>query len=144
MKLVILLIAATVIYTIFDLLIAKAGGKLNGALAAGIFHGIGAVIPLFIYLTSSSKNNIETTTPGLVYTLLAGVSIAAFSLILVYLFSKAENVSFILPVIYGGTVVLGTLAGVFLFKESLTTAGILGIILTSLGVGLIIYSRLSS
>lgn len=144
MTVIILLIAAIILYTLFDLFVAKAGGKLNDNLAATIFNGIGALVPLVIYAALKSKNAVETTPQGIFYSVLAGVSIAIFSIILVNLFARAENVSFILPAIYGGTVVLGALAGLFVFKESISTVGVLGLVLVSIGLGLLVYSRLTA
>lgn len=142
MIVLLLLFAATVFYTLYDLFVAKAGGKLNDNLVATIFNGIGAIIPLLIYLMYRSKSSVETTKSGLVYSVLAGVSIAAFSIILVNLFARSENVSFVLPAIYGGTIVLGSLAGIFVFKESLSPVGIVGVLLASVGICLLVYSRL--
>lgn len=136
-----LLIIATVLYTLFDLFAAKAGGKLNDNLAATIFNGIGAVLPLAIYVAIKSKDHVPTTKSGIVYSVLAGVSIALFSIILVNLFARAQNVSYVLPFIYGGTVVLGSLAGIFIFKEHLSTVGLVGILMTVIGLGLLIYSK---
>lgn len=144
MTVILLLIAAIVLYTLFDLFVAKAGGKINDNLAAAIFNGVGAIIPLLIFLTYKTKGNTETTPSGLIYSLLAGISIAAFSIILVNLFARSENVSFVLPAIYGGTVVLGTIAGLVIFKENLGAIGLVGVVLTTLGLGLLIYSRLSA
>lgn len=144
MIVIILLVSATILYVLFDLFVAKAGGKLNDNLAATIFNGLGAAVPLAIYMATKSKNNTETTSAGIIYSLLAGVAIAIFSIILINLFARAENVSFVLPTIYGGTVVLGSLAGIFIFKESISPMGIIGVILTVLGIGLLVYSRLSS
>jgi transporter family protein len=144
MIVLLLLVAATILYTLFDLFAAKAGGKLNENLAATIFNGLGAAIPLIIYLASKSKNATETTTSGIVYSLLAGVSIAIFSIILINLFARAENVSFILPTIYGGTVVLGSMAGIFVFKETISPLGMAGVALTIIGLGLLIYTRATS
>jgi transporter family protein len=143
MQIILLLIAATVLYTLFDLFVAKAGGKLNDNLAATIFNGLGAIVPLIIYFVVKSKGNTQNTTSGIVYSVLAGISIAAFSIILVNIFARAENVSFVLPAVYGGTVVLGTLAGIFIFKENLTPVGIAGVAFAVLGIGLLVYSRVN-
>lgn len=144
MTVIILLIVAIICYTLFDLFVAKAGGKLNDNLAATIFNGIGAILPLAIYIIAKSKNNLPTTKTGILYSLLAGLFIAIFSIILVNIFARAENVSFVLPTIYGGTVVLGALAGIFIFKESISLVGTVGLLLTAIGIGMLIYSRLTA
>lgn len=144
MLVIALLTLATIFYTLFDLFVAKAGGKLNDNLVATIFNGVGAIIPLLLYVLYKSKNNLPATRGGIIYSILAGVSIAIFSIVLVNIFSRAENVSFVLPVIYGGTVVLGAIAGIFIFKESISMVGVIGLSITVLGLGLIIYSRITA
>lgn len=142
MFIVIMLIIASVLYTLFNLFVAKAGGKLNDNLAAAIFNGLGAIIPFLIYVFVKNKNGTETTTSGLVYSILAGITIALVSVILVNIFARAENVSFVLPFVFGGTVVLGSIAGVFIFKESLSPMGIVGVTFVALGIGLLVYSKI--
>lgn len=139
-----LVILAIILYTAFDLFVAKAGGKINDNLAATIFNGLGAIIPLIIYLAVKSKSNTATTNEGVIYSVLAGISIAAFSIILVNIFARAENVSFVLPAIYGGTVVLGAIAGVFIFKESLTPLALGGVVLVTIGLSMLIYARITA
>lgn len=139
-----LIIMAAILYTAFDLFVANAGGKINDNLAATIFNGLGAIIPLTIYLVVKSKSNTSTSDEGIVYSVLAGISIAAFSIILVNIFERAENVSFVLPAIYGGTVVLGSIAGVFVFKETLTPLALGGIILVTIGLSMLIYARVTA
>lgn len=144
MLIVILIIAATVLYTIFNLFVAKTGGAINDNLSAGIFNGLGGIIPLIIYFMIKSKGGVATTKHGVIYALLAGVTISAFSIILVNIFSKAANVSFVLPVIYGGTVVLGAIAGIVLFKESVSAIGLIGLGVTTVGLSLVVYSHLTA
>lgn len=138
---IVLILIAIVLYTAFDLFVAKAGGKINDSLASAIFNGLGALVPLVIYMVMKNQSKNNFTKEGIVYSVLAGVSIAIFSIILVNIFSRAENVSFVLPAIYGGTVVLGALAGVVVFKEQLNTLTTIGLVITIIGLGLIVYSR---
>lgn len=144
MLILVLIIAATVLYTIFNLFVAKTGGAINDNLSAAIFNGLGGIIPLIIYFAVKSKGGVATTKHGLVYALLAGITISAFSIILVSIFSRAANVSFVLPVIYGGTVVLGAIAGIVLFKESVSLTGLVGLGVTTIGLIMVVYSRLTT
>jgi len=111
-------------------------------LVAVIGNGIGMTLPLIAYYALQAKKHAEMTKEGWIYALLAGVAIAGFSMLMTYIFSRAENVSFVMPVIYGGTIVLTTVLGVFLFKEQLTPVSLAGIIIVAIGVGLVTYSRL--
>ena len=139
---ILLIIFAIIFYTAFGLFASKAGGKINDSLSAAIFNGIGAAVPLLVYLFFKTKQNAQSTNEGVIYSVLAGVSIAVFSVLLINIFSRAENVSFVMPTIYGGAVVLATVAGVFLFKESLAPVAFAGVLLVAIGVSMLIYSRI--
>lgn len=142
MKLYAMLILGVVLYTAFGLFTSKAGGKLNDNLVAAISNGLGVILPLTVYYIYKHKQNVAPTKEGIIYALLAGVCIAAFSVLLINLFAKAENVSFIMPVIYGGTIVLGSLVGLLFFKEHASPIAIIGLSLVTIGIGFIVYARL--
>ncbi len=99
---------------------------------------------MLLYLVASHRNKVPATRAGYVYSILAGITIAVFSIILIRLFYKGGNLSYVLPVIYGGTVIMGSLAGIFIYKETLNTLGTVGVVLATLGLALIIYSKTTS
>ncbi|MCL2869456.1 hypothetical protein FWF48_01435 [Candidatus Saccharibacteria bacterium] len=141
-----LAIIAGILYTLFDLFVAQATGKIGDGLSAFIYNGLGAVLPLIIYFVSKVKSGGKTTVAGIVYSILAGVIIAIFALILMRAFASngGDNVAFVLPLIYGIVVVLSAVAGVFLFKEHLSLLGIIGVIVTAAGIGLVVFAKMKT
>jgi uncharacterized membrane protein len=139
-----LIILATIFYTLFDIFASKASGKMDANLSSVLFNGIGAILPLVIYgyLKLDKKVGlIPTTTSGITNSLLAGVSIAIFSILLIKIFEKG-GLSYVVPLIYGGSILLASLFGWLVFKESVSTIQLIGIFIILLGIGIVIYSKM--
>ena len=139
MILLILIIVATVIYSLFNVFVSKASGQINSSISAFIFNGIGALIPLTIYflLKNSRKASLlPTTKTGVTYSLLAGVTIGIFSIIFIRIFQKGD-LTYIVPIISGGTIIMTSLIGIILFKKSVSLLQIVGIILATIGIVII-------
>jgi len=143
MELLILIALATLFYTLFDIFASQAGNKIDSNLSAVIFNGLGT-IPLVLYIFykySKDSKIIPASSEGIFHSTAAGISIAIFSVLLIKIFEKG-GLSYIVPLIYGGTVVLAALAGIAIFKEQANTYGVLGIILVAAGIGLIVFSKI--
>lgn len=142
MQVVVLTLIAIVLYSGFGILTAQASTRLNSNLVAAIGNAIGMAIPLVVFYIAQAKKQVITTKEGIIYAVLAGVLIAGFSMLLTYIFSRSENISFVMPVVYGGTIIVTTLAGIVLFKEHLSAIGIIGVALVAVGITCLVYARL--
>ncbi len=143
MELLVLIVAATIAYTFFETFASLAGNKVDANLSSVIFNGLGALIPLaaYFFLRFYKKAEVITaTTSGMAYSVLAGISIAVFSILLIKIFEKG-GLSYVVPLIYGGTVVLAALIGWLFLKESFNLVHLLGIAIISLGIGLVVYAK---
>jgi uncharacterized membrane protein len=72
---------------------------------------------------------------------LAGVAIAVFSILLIKAFEKG-GLSYVVPVIYAGSILISALVGWLIFKEQFNTLGGIGVALILVGIVLVILSRL--
>ena len=145
MDLLVLILLATVFYTLFDVFASKSGNAIDPNLGSVIFNGLGALIPAAIYLFikySKKTHLIPTTKDGMIYSVLAGIAIAIFSILLIKVFEKG-GLAYVIPLIYGGSIVLSALIGWLLFKETVNGLQLLGIVVTSIGIGLIVVSKLN-
>jgi drug/metabolite transporter (DMT)-like permease len=137
-----IVVFASLLYAVFGLLVSQASKRSDAYLENAIFNGLGALIPLAVYLVLKLRHTqVHTSKQGIMYSLLAGVAIAAFSVILAKLFARGGNVAYVLPVIYGGVVVFGSLMGWAFLKEQISPLQLAGIIVTTCGVGMIIAAR---
>lgn len=146
MSLIVLIILATILYTLFDIFASRAGNRIDANLSSVIFNGLGAILPLIIYTFykfSKGAKLIATTSAGVVYSILAGVAIALFSILLIKIFEKG-GLAYVIPLIYGGTVALASLTGWLLFKESVPGLQLLGIAVIVIGIALVIFSKMQA
>ncbi|MBS3086521.1 hypothetical protein J4422_02365 [Candidatus Pacearchaeota archaeon] len=144
MSLIILIIIATILYTLFDIFVSKASKGIDANLGSVIFNGLGAILPLIIYVFykfSKGVKLIATTGSGIIYSILAGIAIALFSILLIKIFEKG-GLPYVVPLIYGGTIALASLTGWLIFKESVSGLQILGIAIVIIGIGLIVFSKM--
>jgi len=143
MTLIVLIILATISYTLFDIFASRAGGKIDANLSSFVFNIIGALLPLIIYgyLKFKKTGLIPTTSSGVVNSLLAGISIAIFSILLIKIFEKG-GLAYVIPLIYGGSILLASLFGWLIFKESVSILQLVGIFVIVIGIGLVVYSKI--
>ncbi len=143
MILLILIFFATVFYTLFDFFASKASNQLDPNFSAVLFNGIGALIPFVVYVfykLSKGAQLITTTRAGVLNSILAGVSIALFSMLLIKVFEKG-GLTYVVPLIYGGTIVLASLLGWLVSKEQITLLQGLGIVVIALGIGMVVVGK---
>ncbi len=144
MLIVVLTVLATIFYTGFQIFSARAGGKIDGVLVAGVVNIFGFAIPLTVYLFLryiTKSEVLPTTKSGLVFAGLAGVSIAAFALAFQKLFQNGANLSVVSPIIFGAAVGLSVLYGAVFLNEPLSRLHVLGVLMVVAGIGAIIYAR---
>jgi uncharacterized membrane protein len=139
----ILLATAIVLYAIFITFVSRAGGKIDDGLGGFIFNGVGAVVPIVVFLAmkaSHAKGMLPATKNGVLYSVLAGVAIGLFTLVVMRIFQKG-SLGYVMPIIYGGAVVLSSLAGWFLFSATVNALQIAGILLVVAGIVLVGISK---
>ena len=144
MSLIVLIILATILYTLFDIFASRASNGIDANLSSVIFNGLGAILPLVIYIFykfSKGANLVATTSSGIIFSVLAGMAIAIFSILLIKIFEKG-GLAYVVPLIYGGTVALASLTGWLIFKEAVSSLQILGIAVVIIGIGLIVFSKM--
>jgi drug/metabolite transporter (DMT)-like permease len=135
-----LLVLFTIIcYTTFGIVATKAAADIDPSLSAAIISVVGVLLPLGYYLITVvlfNRSAVDTTARGVGLSLIAGVAIAAFSVGLINVFARGD-VGYTFPLIYGGVIVLGAAAGWLLLGQRPTAVHLAGLVLTSLGVGMV-------
>lgn len=146
MTLLTLIILATIFYTFFEIFTSRAGNRIDANLSAIIFNGLGAFIPIITYISLKFVKGtklIAATTSGIIYSILAGVAIAVFSILLIKIFEKG-GLAYVIPLIYGGSIVLASLTGWLIFKESISGLQTIGILIIITGIALVIIAKLQT
>ncbi|MBI2063117.1 MAG: hypothetical protein HYT61_02645 [Candidatus Yanofskybacteria bacterium] len=144
MSTTVLIILVAILNGMFSIFVSRASGKIDANLSPSIFNSLGAIVPLSVYLFLRITKPLEiaaTKTSGIMFSVLAGISIALFSILLLKTFSRGINLSYAFPIIYGGTVVVSTLGGLILFKEHVSLLQGAGIISIVFGLVLVAVSK---
>jgi bacterial/archaeal transporter family protein len=139
MPLLLMMLLCALFYAGFEIFAGLAGGKINNWLAVVFYNGIGTIIPLIVYFAVTNKG--RTTSKGVIFAGLAGVSIMIFSVLLANVFNRGGNLSYVIPVIYGVAILLSSLYGLILLKDKVSALEIIGLILVILGVGCVALAK---
>jgi drug/metabolite transporter (DMT)-like permease len=126
-------------YTTFGIVATKATTDIEPSLSASLISVVGVLLPLCYYLITVvlfNRSAIVTTTRGVGLSLTAGVAIAAFSVALINVFARGD-VSYTFPIVYGGAIVMGAVAGWLLLDQRPNALHLAGLIVTSVGVGMV-------
>lgn len=134
-----LLVLATFTYAAFGIFASRAGGKIDAKLSSGILNGIGAIMPLAIWqLQRMTRGGLMSSRPsGLVFSILAGLAVGVFSILLVTLYGRGGELSFVFPVIYGGAIATTAVVGWVALGDAFSWARLGGVCAIVIGIGLL-------
>lgn len=139
MSTTVLLILATLAYAAFGILTSRAGGKIDPKLSSGILNGIGAILPLAIWqIQRMARGGLMASRPsGLVFSILAGLAVGVFSILLVTLYGRGGELSFVFPVIYGGAIAITAVVGWVALGDAFSWVHLGGVAGIVVGIGLL-------
>jgi len=109
---------------------------------AALMNIISAIIPTVAAIPFLGKVNIQNQRLGLLAAIAGGVLIALFSLALTKSYSQ-NKVAIVIPIIFGGSIVLSAILSYFFFKEKITLFQGTGLILMVIGLIIITYARVT-
>jgi drug/metabolite transporter (DMT)-like permease len=135
----VLLILATLVYAAFGIFTSQAGGKLDPKLSSVILNGIGALLPLTIWqVQRMTRGGLMASRPsGLVFSLLAGLAVGVFSILLVTLYGRGGELSFVFPVIYGGAIATTAIVGWVMLGDAFSWLRLGGVATIVIGIGML-------
>jgi len=140
MNTVILIVIAVLVYTMFATFNAQSGGRIDPALSSLIFNGLAAAVSLIVILVQphvSSVAPLATKASGVVYSVLAGVTVGAFSILLIRIYGRGGELSYVFPAIYGGAIALAAAVGWLILKDSVSTLRVAGVVVIVAGIGML-------
>lgn len=134
---------ATIFYSAFQLFVSRTAGKIDATLPGVIGNTVAVLIPLgvFFYLQFIKRAELLTTTKsGVTFSILAGVAVAIYGIFLVKAFERAET-AVVIPIVFGGSILLSTLISWIFFKETASTQSVIGTLLVVGGILLISFAK---
>ena len=134
-----LLVLATVVYALFAIFTSQAGGKLDASLSAGILNVVGGLLPLILWQAQrmGHAHLLPSRPSGLVFSVLAGVSVAAFSILLVTIYGRGGQLSFVFPAVYGGAIAITAVVGWTILGDVFSWSHLAGVAGIVVGIGLL-------
>ena len=135
-------LATVVFYSIFDLFVKLASGKINDNLGAAIMNITSFVVAIAWFMIRARAGDPSNVTRlGLIYSIVAGVMVGLASIFFIRMFSLGVNLSIGVPLVRVGMVVLGSVLGVLILKEGLTIRYVLGFLLSAFGLYLVMTAK---
>ena len=139
MNWILLALLAAVFYGAYNFFIKVSSGHINQIAGAVILQLVatlvGAGVLSFLKITDVP---IEISNKGIMYAIAAGVFVGLAEITSFFVFSKGISLSNALPIIIGGSVIIGSILGILFLKETITVIHVLAIILVVTGIILLI------
>jgi transporter family protein len=127
-------------YTLFGTFNAQAGGRIDAALSSVIFNGLAAALSLAVVLWqhfASTTPPVATRVSGVMYSILAGVAVGVFSILLIGIYGRGGELSYVFPAIYGGAIALTAAIGWLVLKDTVTPLRVAGVFAIVVGIVLL-------
>ncbi|MCA9346287.1 hypothetical protein KC960_02250 [Candidatus Saccharibacteria bacterium] len=132
---------ALITYSTAMLIATYANRHANVSLVALIVNVISVIVPLILFF--GARRDKTSTKNGIIAAFLGGLIISVFTLALGKSYEQ-NNVAIVAPIVFGGAIVITSVASLFLFKEKIVPMQAVGLVLVAIGLGLVVYSRLKS
>lgn len=140
MTVMVYIFLALIFYSIAMLFGIASARNANTNLAAAITNFVSAIIPIAVVIPIVSKKMVGQQKFGILMAALGGASIALFVMSVNKAYSL-NKVGIVTPIVFGGSIMLVTVASYFLFKEKISSLQLFGLALLAAGFVVIIYAR---
>lgn len=135
MNWVLLALITAIFFGTYNFFIKVSAGHINQIVGAVILQivaaSVGGVVLLFLKMTHSP---LAITSRGIWFALLAGIMVGLAEITSFYFFAKGVPASVGIPVVIGGSILVGALLGVAFLHETLTLIHYSAILLIIIGV----------
>jgi len=135
-----LIVIAALVYTVFAICNARSGGRIDPSMGSFIFNGLGAAVALTVYLVQvyvRDTHPIAAKPAGIVYSVIGGFAIGVFSILFITIYGRGGNLSYVLPVVYGGSIALSATIGFLVFGEPVSAVRVAGVAAIVAGISLL-------
>ena len=77
---------------------------------------------------------------GVIYSVLAGIAVGVFSIVLIRIYGRGGQLSFVFPMIYGGAIALTAIIGWLVLRDDVSVLRVAAVCLIVAGIGLLALS----
>lgn len=127
-------------YAWFDFFVKLSSDKIHAGLGGFLINLLSTIVLLFFLLISKFKgeNIFQVKSSGILYSIVAGVFIGFATISLIKMFATGVNLSVGIPFARIGMVLLASLLGILILKETISLRYFVGFILSLVGLYLLI------
>lgn len=129
---------ATIFYSVFIIANTIAARVIDPVFAAAVVTAVSAIIPVVVAIRAQTLTLTPLQGVGVAFS--AGICVALYSIFLNRAFAT-EKVGVVVPIVYGGSLVITTLLSLVVFRERIGTLQAVGLVLMTIGIGIVIYAR---
>lgn len=131
---------AMILYSLAIVVGSAASRKADTNLVAGFINVVSAIVPFIIAIPFITRRNLTASKHGLLLAAVAGMLIALFSMALTKSYAT-NKVGVVVPVVFGGAIVLSTLLSAVVFNDKISHVEGFGLLIVAVGFGVIVYAR---
>ncbi len=132
------LLLAALFLGLYNFFIKLSAGHIHEIAGAVILQVVaflvGGAALIWLKLTGAS---LEVSSRGILFAVLAGISVGLAEITAFYGFSKGVSASVGIPIMVGGTVLVGVILGLLVLREQLSPLQGLGVLLLLAGIVLV-------
>jgi bacterial/archaeal transporter family protein len=134
-------------YALYNLFIKKASHSMDPILGGVLLQFVAAWIGTILWMsqkfmfhrgsTTASTMSMMITKSGILWSVAAGVAVGAAEILSFVVSGKGVPATQSIPIIVGGSIVVGTILGTVWLQERMTRTGWLGVALIAIGIALV-------
>lgn len=136
-----LIALATLSYALMVVALSRGPRYLDPNVVGAIVNLMGAAVPIAVAAFYGTRAGDPDAGRGVAWALAGGLGIACFTVAMTRIFALGGDIGVVSPVVYGGAILLTTLAGVTVFQERIGLLQASGLVLVAAGLGCIAYAR---
>ena len=124
-----------IFYGAYNVFIKVSSGHINQIVGAVILQIVAALVGGIILLIMKMTNSpLEISQKGVLFAVLAGIFVGLAEITSFFVFSKGVSASVGIPIIIGGSVLVGAVLGLTFLKETLNPIHYVAIAMVVVGV----------
>lgn len=135
---IILIFLTAIFFGVYNFFIKVSAGNINQIVGAVILQVVATLMggAVLIYL-KLINTPLHLSSKGILFAILAGIFVGLAEITSFYVFSKGISASVGIPIIVGGSVLVGALLGIVFLKESLNLIQYLAMAMIIAGITLL-------
>ena len=127
-------------YALYNIFIKKASSSIDPILGGVLLQFVAALFGSILLISKrmlGQKSTLAMQSSGILWAVAAGVAVGAAEILSFLISSMGVQASQSIPIIIGGSVLLGTVLGSVFLREVLTVKGWCGVLLIAGGIALV-------